>query len=89
MESILNFLYAKKAWVGAIVALVMQFTDIVRQVIADEAITFAEAETVIRAFMALGTSLLVLLGVYKARNNNINVPPVPNHTPMQPREGGF
>jgi hypothetical protein len=90
MSQILDFLYAKKAWVGAGVALVGQYINLVRSVIADDSISFTEAETLINGGMALVVSLGVLVGVFKARNAPVpgNPPEQPIDPPMQAR-GGF
>lgn len=73
MEGVLDFLYAKKAWVGSGIALVGQYINLVRSVIADEAVTFTEAETLINGGVALVISLGVLVGVFKARNEQKGV----------------
>lgn len=70
MEGILDFLYAKKAWVGSGVALVGQYVNLVRSVIADESVSFTEAETLINGGVALVISLGVLVGVFKSKNSN-------------------
>ena len=80
MDKILDFLYTKKMWVGGAVAAVGQYVDLVRSVIADESVSFTEAETVVRAGIALVISLAVMFGVYKAKNAPAPTPTTTNGT---------
>lgn len=68
MTSALNWFRAKKMWVGGAVAAVMQYLDLLRSILADENVSFDEAETAVRAGMALVTTILVMIGIYKPTN---------------------
>lgn len=68
MDKILDFLYTKKMWVGGIVTALFGYGDLVRTILADQNVSFTEAETAVRAFVVLLGTLGVMLGVYKAEN---------------------
>jgi hypothetical protein len=68
MDGLADFVYAKKAWIGAIITAVGEVVILVRVVTADKAITFDEAEGVFVAVVAAVTTIGVLLGVFKASN---------------------
>lgn len=76
MQGWLDFLYAKKAWVGAVVAAVGNVVVLVQTAVADEAITFDEAEGIVMAAVAVLTTLGVFVGVFKATNSHVPRPPV-------------
>lgn len=71
IEDLLTFYRAKKAWVGGIVFVVTQVVAAVQLAIADEAITFDEAEGVYLLVTEVIGTLASMFGVWAARNQNV------------------
>jgi hypothetical membrane protein len=68
MDKILDFLYTKKMWVSGILTALFGYGDLIRTILADENVSFVEAETAVRALVTLVGTLAVMVGVYKAEN---------------------